>query len=129
MTVLKIIFYALFVFINLIIADVNNQKRLSNIASGNTAQINHYFWSGLYLVLVAAMWFPFHNWFYIGGLILQRLGVFPVLYNLEAKLPPFNLSKTSDAITDRALVKLGFKNSFLINAAALVGSIVLACFP
>jgi hypothetical protein len=129
---IQAIIFLLFVAINAGIAFLNNQERLANIADNVTTQVNHALWTLTYIVLVSIVlltagliegW-PLHVFeFLAAAIIAQRLSIFPVFYNLFAKLPPFNLSRTTTALTDQLLVDVGFKNSAFINILMFVLSL------
>jgi hypothetical protein len=97
----KIITWLLFVAINAGIAFANNQERLAHIKDGNPAQVNHTLWTLLYLMPCIGL--AFYNWHLACSILLLRASVFPIFYNLMAKLPAFNLSKTTTSKYDTFL--------------------------
>jgi hypothetical protein len=128
----QVIIFLMFIGVNAGIAFLNNEERLANIADKITTQVNHVGWTVVYLGLMVMIiltvglvsrW-PLHVFEFLGSAILfQRLSIFPVFYNLFAKLPPFNLSRTTTALTDQLLVDVGFKNSAFINILMFVLSL------
>jgi hypothetical protein len=119
-----IVTWLAFCGINTGIAWWNDHVRRVRIRIGDPRQIEH-FWYGLgYCLLVAAAWYFSRSWWQIGALLPLHLSVFTVAYNLYSDNPPFNLSKTSKALTDRFLVWLGFKSYEVVAVAAFILSIV-----
>lgn len=116
--------WVIYVFLNVGIADENNDVRLKRIASGNPKQIEH-FWYALGYTAACSVWFLiFKEWFFFSSLLIIHLGIFPTAYNIFSKLPIFNLSHTSTAISDRIMVKIGLKNTAIVNIAATALSII-----
>ena len=124
--ILRIIIWFGYALVNVALAGINSNIVKHRISTGDKNQINHVAWSFYYILLFTPMFFIFKNWYFIGGLILLHLSVFPVAYNLFMGLKPFNLSTTSKSITDRIMVKMGLKNSILVNVLAFIFSIALA---
>lgn len=117
--------YGVFLLINLGIAILNRNQRRNNLKTGNPKQINHPLWAGTYLALMIPIWIITHNYWLIGGIILQHLWFFGPLFNILIGTPPFNLSKTTTALTDRIMVKLGFKSTEKVMLLAFCVSIGL----
>ena len=102
---------------------VNEQKKNATYKS-----IKHGWWGLAYCLLMSVAVVFVHNVALILLLIsiaLLHLSIFPVVYNSCQNLPTFNLSKTSRALTDRLMVKLGLKDTAAVNIVALLISIAL----
>lgn len=123
-----IVIWLLFMLINSLIAESNDQTRRNRIKKGNKRQIEH-FWYGLgYGILCLIPFYISRNWWELISLLLLHISVFPVAYNVFGGLKPFNLSTTSDAITDKIMVKLGLKTTKWVNIITLILSIGLLFF-
>lgn len=117
--------WTLFHFINIGIAEWNDTVRRNRIKTGNRKQIEH-FWYGLgYCLLSAGVFYISHSFIELISVLLLHISVFAVAYNRFADLPAFNLSKTSKALTDRMLVRLGFKSYKFVAVTAYCISVVL----
>lgn len=122
----NIIIWLCFHCINALIAYINNHERLEHIATKNPAQVDHPLWGFLYGATCAIQWyFNKENWWLVGSILLLHISIFPVIYNLFSDVPVFNLSKTTSAITDKLMVKIGLKNTAIINITAYVISATL----
>lgn len=117
--------FLIYAGINIGIAYWNNQTRLKRIKNKDLRQINHPVWAGIYAILCVPAYFIFHNIWFLIALVFLHISIFPVAYNLFSKLKPFNLSKTTSAITDRIMVALGLKNTALINVVGFLSAISL----
>lgn len=117
---------------NIFLAWWNNEVRVHRIKVGNPNQIEHPLWAAIYCGWVSPIWFImhdhwnyFHLWSLIISLLLLHLSFFPVAYNRYSDLPAFHLSKTSKAITDITMVKIGLKSTEAVNIGALLISLTL----
>jgi len=120
----RLIVWIIFVILNIVIAKSNDITRRKRIANKNSKQIEH-FWYGLgYGILCAIPCFLLKSYTELFSLSLLHISVFPVMYNIYSKLPIFNLSKTSKAITDRLMVKLGLKSTKWVNIIAFCLSLL-----
>lgn len=114
-----------FVIINVCVAEWNDTVRRNRIISGNPKQIEH-FWYGLgYCLLCGAVFYISRSWLELASILLLHISVFTVAYNRFSDLPAFNLSKTSKAITDRTLVRIGLKSYAPVAIPAFIISLVL----
>ena len=120
---LYILLYIALMGVNIGIAAINVGVVADRIKVGDTRQINHFIWGLIYLAPCAPLYFINHWLFY--SVIPLHLSIFPVSYNLFRELPPFNLSKTSKALTDRFMVKIGLKSTETVNLAAQLLSFFL----
>jgi hypothetical protein len=120
-----IVAYAFYVYANIGIAEINRNIVRMRQHQGNPKQIEHPLWATIYCMLIAPSWFWLHSWYYVLALLLLHLSVFPVAFNMYMGEEMFHLSKTSKAITDRIMVWMGFKDTFIVNAVALIISITL----
>ena len=111
--------------VNIVIALINANIVSERIINKNPNQINHFLWSLIYFATIIPIYFLSHSFWLIGGIILLHLSVFPVAYNLFRGLAPFNLSKTSQALTDELMVDLGFKSTEIVNFSAEIIAIAL----
>jgi len=117
--------YILYLFVNAGIAILNRDEREHNLRHRINKQINHFIWGGIYIALMIPAWFIIHSWWFILAITLQHLWFFAPLFNILIGMPVFNLSKTSSALTDRALVALGFKSTEKVILATFIISVVL----
>lgn len=124
-TTITLSIFVIFIIINIVIASINNKLRLKAIAENKTDAIKHGWWALGYGILCALPFLFTHSWLQFISLGMLHLSIFPVSYNLFAKLPTFNLSKTSSSLIDKLQVSLGFQNSEFINALSLILSVVL----
>jgi hypothetical protein len=114
-----------FVLINICIAEWNDRVRRIRIRIGNPKQIEH-FWYGLgYCLLCYGVFYISGSWIEFVSILLLHISVFTVAYNLFSDNPAFNLSKTTKALTDRLLIKLGFKSYEFVAITAFCISAVL----
>lgn len=114
--------------INIGIAEWNDTVRRRRIKNGNPKQIEH-FWYGLgYGILCGGVFYIFRSWTELGSILFLHISVFTVAYNRFSDNPAFNLSKTSKAITDKALVKIGLKSYAPVSIPAFAGSTALFIF-
>lgn len=111
--------------LNIVIAEWNDHVRRVRIRLGDPRQIEH-FWYGLgYGLLCGGAWYISRSWIGFFSILLLHISVFTVAYNRFSDNPAFNLSRTSKALTDRLLVKLGFKSYEVVAVSAFCISVVL----
>lgn len=110
--------------INIFIAWQNKQIVQKRIDHKDLTQIEHFWWGFGYLLICLPFYWVFNLWFAL-ALIPLHLSIFPVAYNDYRGLTPFNLSKTSKAITDKIMVRLGLQNTLLVNFGAEALSLIL----
>ncbi len=111
--------------INVFIAWVNRRIVEYREMVKNTKQINHPLWAAIYCAACLPMWFILHSWWFMGALVFLHISIFPVAFNRYSDLPAFNLSKTTTAITDKIMVKIGLKSTEAVNIGAFLLSIGL----
>lgn len=117
--------WGLFFFVNIAIAEWNDTVRRKRIKKGNLKQIEH-FWYGLgYCLLCSGVFYISRSWIELLSILLLHISVFTVSYNRFSDLPAFNLSRTSKAITDRLLVRLGFRSYEFVAVSAFCISVTL----
>lgn len=104
-----IIIFALYHYLNIQLGRWNVSIVKKRKAAGKKNQIEHGWWFLGYLIICAPQYWLINLWFAL-SLIPLHLSIFAVAYNHFIGLLPFNLSKTSDAITDRMLVRMGFND-------------------
>lgn len=120
-----IIVWLLYTGINIAIAEWNDTVRRSRIKAGNPRQIEHFwYWLG-YCLLCLPVYLISESWVELLSILLLHISVFTVSYNRFSDLPAFNLSKTSKAITDRTLVKIGLKSYAPVAIPAFIISLAL----
>ena len=112
-----IVLYSAYHVVNIIIARINADTVQRRIDNRDAKQIEHGWWFLLYVVLCVPMGWAV-NWWFVGAVLCLHGSVFPVAYNSFRHLAPFNLSKTSKAVYDRTLVKMGFKDMEIPDFAA-----------
>lgn len=100
--------------------------------TGNPKQIEHTIYGAVYAAICAAMFLKYpiqdwHSWLLYLSLLLQHISTFPVIYNRYRDNPWFFLSTTTSAKTDQLMVKLGLKDTAVVNILAFIISIILAC--
>lgn len=95
--------------INIPLAFWNVQIVISRIGKGDKRQINHFLWAAGYLLICVPQYFLFNIWFAV-AVVIPHLSIFAPAYNHYRGFAPFNLSRTSNSMTDRILVKMGFKD-------------------
>lgn len=120
--------YIVFVGLNFCIAWSNDQTRRYRIAHKITKQINHFVWGAAYTAacLVPLIWF---SWPFSAAIFLQHICFFPIFYNAQSGQDDiFHLSTTTTALTDRILVKLGFKTTEAVNLVGLFASLGLLTY-
>lgn len=122
----NIIIWFGFILANALIAYLNNVERVDHIHNSDTSQVNHPLWGFIYSILVFGEWFfNDKNYFIAVSILLQHISFFPVIYNLITDVPVFNLSKTSSALTDKLMVKIGLKNTAIVNISFGLISFIL----
>lgn len=117
------ILYIIAIGLQFVIAYVNNEERLRDIAAGDTHQVNHALWLAVWstpCIIIA----QFNLKLAISIWLLHGC-VFPVFYNLLAKLDPFNLSTTTTALYDRTLHKIGFRSMIIPDLLIFITSLFL----
>lgn len=119
-----IVVWAIFSVGNIALAEWNDTIRRNRIKEGNPKQIEHFWWGLAYCICCGAVFYISRNWWQFFSLLLLHLSIFPVSYNLFAGQPTFALSKTSKAITDRWMVKLGFKSTEEVNIISFCISLI-----
>ena len=107
------------------LAGFNDIYRLSYERSGMKEKFKHWAWAAFYFLCCLFSFWIFENWFLVFSLFLIHLSIFPIVCNMLAERPVFNLNKNSKLITDRILIKLGFKDTEVLNVTAFVISIIL----
>ncbi len=121
-----IIIFVLYHFVNIGLGKWNAVIVQHRIDSGNPKQIEHFWWGLMYGALCLPWYWVYgHNFMYVLALVPLHLSIFAPAYNSYRGLARFNLSKTSKAITDKTLVKMGFKSMEIPCAIAEVISIIL----
>lgn len=118
-----IFIFALYHGVNIFLGWQNKQTVQKRLDHHDLRQIEHFLWGLMYAALIIPWFWVYDIWFVL-ALIPLHLSVFPVAYNLYRDLPAFNLSKTSKAITDRILVRMGLKSM----ESVCFGAEVLAIF-
>lgn len=114
-----------FILVNIAVAKWNDRVRRIRIRIGNPKQIEH-FWYGLgYCLLCGALFYKSRNWAQLGSILLLHISVFTVAYNRFSDNPAFNLSKTTKALTDKTLVKIGLKSYAPVAIPAFAVSLAL----
>lgn len=106
--------YASLIFIgyhivNIPLAYWNVEIVIDRIINGNKKQIEHFWWGLGYALICIPQYFLFGGWF-LFAILIPHLTIFAPAYNYYRGFPLFNLSKTSSSLTDRILVKAGFKD-------------------
>jgi hypothetical protein len=104
-----ILLFLFYHFFNIQLGKWNVAIVKNRIATGNKKQIEHFWWFTGYLILCAPMYWILNIWFAL-SLLPLHLSIFAVAYNHFMGFLPFNLSHTSNAITDKTLIKIGFND-------------------
>lgn len=116
--------WVIFAVGNIGIAEWNDTVRRKRIANKNPKQIEH-FWYGLgYCILCGIPFCISRNYWELFSLLLLHLSVFPVSYNLFSGQPTFNLSKTSQALTDKIMVRIGLRSTEEVNIISFCISLI-----
>jgi len=102
-----ILLFILYHYLNIQIGKWNAAIVKKRKEKGNKKQIEHGWWFLGYLIVCAPQYWLVNIWFAL-SLIPLHLSIFAVAYNKYSGISPFNLSLTTDAITDQTLVKMGF---------------------
>lgn len=113
--------------LNILLGWWNVEIVMSRIVRVDKRQIEHGWWSIGYLLLCLPMTFIFNSWLALSVMMLH-LSVFPVSYNLFRGMPTFYLSKTSSAVVDKFMVRMGLKTSEVVNMIAEAIAIGLFIF-
>lgn len=97
--------------INILLAWQNKQIVQKRLNHKDLRQIEHFWWGLMYGALCLP-WYWIHGYgiWYVLALVPLHLSIFAPAYNDYRGLETFNLSKSSKAILDRTLVKMGFKS-------------------
>lgn len=122
---MSFILFIIYVLINVLIAKINAATVAHRIAVKDTRQINHFAWGLYYAAACAVPLFWKVDLLLIASFVPLHLSIFPVFYNLFRGLYAFELSKTSNALTDKLMVKMGLKDTEVINVCCMVLSVIL----
>ena len=118
-----LIIWVLCIILNILFAAIHS------VLTKENSKILHGVWGFIYALICAIPFlivdFNFKAVELYISLVLLHLSVFPVVYNSFMELPPFNLSKTTTALTDRFMVYIGLKNTAIVNIGAFIVSITL----
>lgn len=107
------------------LAGFHDIYRVSYMKAGMKERFKHWAWALFYFFCCLFSFLFFHNWYLVVSLSLLHISIFPVVCNTLAERPVFNLNKNSTLITDRIMIKLGFKDTEVLNFSAFLISVVL----
>ena len=123
---MAILSYIFLIALNILLAYSNNKVRLKRIKEKNYKQIEHFWYALVYTVLCLGLSGGYRiNPYHFVSFLLLHLSIFPCAYNVFYGNPVFYLSKTSEALTDRVMVKIGLKDTKGVNLTALIISFLL----
>lgn len=124
-TILLFVIWIVYAIGNVAMAEKQVDVRNKRIANKDPRQINHFLWGAGYFAICAVQYLFFKDWVFVVSITLHHASIFPVAWNRFLGNPAFQLSKTTNSLFDKALVKLGFTSTEWVNIGAFAISIFL----
>ena len=125
------IVWLVYAWVNIGLALIQHDIVMHRIRTQNPNQINHFWWTAIYITLMVPLYFLKAKWTLIGAIALQHLFIFGMTYAVMMGNNAFYLSKTSKAWSEKTLLKWGLKSAeipygiaFALSLALLIKTIV-----